>query len=127
MSHKKKKIMLIDDEEDFLEVAALNLTDTGQYEVRTVWKGIGVIKHLHEFRPDLVLLDMVMPDITGVDICKLFHDDPIGKTTPIVVLSALEKYEEKLKAFNLGIVGYINKPIDKGMLIQVIESTLKMK
>ena|SRR3989338_6495911 len=120
----KKRVLVIDDEEAFLTILKLNLEETGAYEVRTMSDGREVIKCLNEFHPDVILVDMVMPKIGGLEICELLNRDPLGLKTPVIVLSALDKDIDKLKAFKKGVIEYITKPVDNNMLIAKIKKVL---
>ena len=121
----KKKVMVIDDEEDFLQITELNLEDTREYEVLSLVKGDEVVMHLHHFRPDIILLDMLMPSVGGLDVCKMLNEDQLGMKTPIIILSALEKDIDKREAFKFGVVDYLIKPISKDDIIARIEKTLQ--
>ncbi len=122
----KTKIMLVDDEQDFLKMVKLNLEDTGKFEVLTLPGANDIIQQLHLFKPQLVILDMVMPGIGGMEICDMLNTDSLGKATPIMILSALDKDKEKLTAYKKGVVGYLSKPIEKDVLIAKIENALRL-
>lgn len=123
----KKRILVIDDEADFLEITKLNLEKMGNYEVMTLPDVGGMIEKLHLFRPDLILLDILMPEIDGLRACEILNADPIGKNTPIIILSALTRDHDKLKAYKLGVVDYLSKPIEKNNLVAKIEKALQFK
>ena len=124
---KKKKVMVVDDEQDFLRITKLNLEETGKYEVLTLSSAKNIISQLHGFKPDIILLDLLMPAIGGIDACKMLNDDPAGKSIPIIILSALDKEQDKLKAYKEGVVDYAVKPIEKDELIAKIEKALQYK
>ena len=124
---KKKKIMIIDDENDFLEITKLNLEQTSRYEVTTLSNAKDIISQVHISEPDIILLDILMPGIDGLKTCEMLNTDPLGKVTPIIILSALAKSQDKLKAYKLGVVDYITKPVDKENLIFKIEKALQSK
>jgi CheY-like chemotaxis protein len=124
---EKKKVMVVDDEEDFLKITKLNLEETNKYEVMTLSNAKDVISKLHDFKPDIILLDILMPQTGGIEACGMLNEDPIGRKTPIIILSALEKDKDKLEAYKMGIVDYIVKPIEKDELITRIEKALKYK
>ncbi|MFH0731511.1 MAG: response regulator [Candidatus Omnitrophota bacterium] len=123
----KKKVMIVDDEEDFTKITKLNLEATGKFEVFTLSNAKDIISHVHKFAPDLILLDILMPKIGGIEACEMLNNDSAGKGIPIIVLSALDKYKDKANAYKLGIVDYIVKPIDKSALISKIEKALQFK
>ena len=123
----KKRILAIDDEEEFLKIIKLNLEKTGKYEVLGLSDASDIIEQVNTFKPDAVLLDLLMPVIGGIDVCDRLNDDPFGKTIPIIVLTALGKDEDKLKAYKSGVVDYLVKPIEKKDLINKIEKVLRYK
>ncbi|MFH1594137.1 MAG: response regulator [Candidatus Omnitrophota bacterium] len=123
----KKKVMIVDDEQDFLFITKMNLEETGKYEVLTLSNAKNIISEIHKFKPDILLLDMLMPSIGGPEVCELLNQDPIGKNVPIIILSALDKDKDKLKAFKQGVVDYATKPIDKDDMINKIEKALRYK
>lgn len=118
---EKKKIMLVDDEEHFLRLMKLNLEETGKYVVLTLSSAKEIISKLHSFKPDIIILDLLMPKVGGIEACQMLNEDPIGQRTPLMILSALYKDVDKLKAYKLGILDYIVKPVETDVLISKIE------
>jgi CheY-like chemotaxis protein len=123
----KKKVMIVDDEVDFLKMVKLNLEASGKFEVLAFSNVNEIISQLHSFKPDVILLDMVMPGIDGIEACEMLNQDPIGQSIPILILSALDKDKDKLSAYKKGVVGYLTKPIERDMLIAKIERALGSK
>jgi len=123
----KRRILVIDDEKDFLKVTKLNLEKTDKYQVMTLLDAEGLMSYVHRFNPDVILLDMVMPVVGGIEVCEMLNKDPVGRRIPIIVLSALDKDIDKLKAYKAGIVDYITKPIYPDDLIEKIEKVLSDK
>ena len=113
----KKKIMIIDDEEDFLKITKLNLEETGNYEVKTLSSAKNVIAEVHAFSPDVILLDLLMPTVGGIEVCEMLNSDSQGKTIPIIVVSAISKDTDKRTAYKLGISDYVVKPVEKTILL----------
>ena len=124
---KKSRVMIVDDEEDFLKIVKLNLEASGKYEVLTLVSAKNIISEVHNFTPDIILLDLLMPMIGGIEVCEMLNKDSIGKDTPIIIVSALEKDQDKLKAYKEGIVDYLTKPIENSELIARIEKALAFK
>ena len=123
----KKKLLVIDDEEDFLEITKLNLEKTGRFEVMTLSSAKDILQKIHSFKPDLILMDIRMPGVDGLTACDMLNADPVGKTTPVIILSALISDHDKLNAYKLGVMGYLTKPVDKNALISSIETVLGFK
>jgi len=122
-----KKILMLDDEKDFVRITKLNLESTGEYEVMGLSNAKDLISQVHVFKPDVILLDIIMPGLGGIEACEMLNNDPIGQGTPIIIISALEKEQDKVKAFKLGVVDYIVKPVQKDEIISKIEKALKLK
>ena len=123
----KKKILIVDDEINFTKVVKLNLEFSGKFEVKVLTKAIDIISCLHSFKPDLILLDLIMPGIGGIEVCDLLNADPLGQGVPVVILSALDKTADKANAFKKGVVDYLVKTIDENELILRIEKALQLK
>jgi two-component system alkaline phosphatase synthesis response regulator PhoP len=123
----KVKIMIVDDEEDFLKFTKMNLEDSGKFEVMTLASAKEIIPHVHNFKPNLILLDLLMAGIGGIEVCEMLNNDPVGKSVPVIVLTALNKNTDKLKAYQSGVVDYLVKPIEKEELIISIDKALQSK
>lgn len=127
MEEKIKKLLIVDDDENFLRIIKLNLEKERIYEIKTLSTAKNLIEQIHHIQPHLILLDIFMPSVDGIDACEMLNNDNLGRTIPIIVISALDKDTDKLKAYKLGIADYLTKPIDKKSLIAAIEKALKPK
>ncbi len=117
----KKRILLIDDEPSFTRMLKLNLEETGAYEVRAENRGSEGLAAARQFKPDLILLDVVMPDMSGGEVAYQIEADRNVKNTPIVFLTAAAKKKEE------GIIAgrtIIAKPVTVEEVIDCIERTL---
>jgi len=123
----KTRVLVIDDEENFTKLVKLNLEATGNFEVMVLSTPKDIILHLKKFRPDLVLLDLLMSGIGGLEACDMLNDDPLGQKVPIIVLSALDKPADKANAYKKGAVDYLVKPIETNELIARIDKALHSK
>ncbi len=115
----KKRILLIDDEPSFTRMLKLNLEETGAYEVRAENRGRFGLAAAREFKPDLILLDVKMPDLSGCDVAFLIGADRNVKDTPIVFLTAVAKKEDVIAGR-----AFIAKPVTVGKVIDCIENNL---
>ena len=122
---KKRKVMIVDDEEYFLKIIKINLEKTGKYEVETMSEARDIISRVKSFNPDIILLDILMPKIYGVEACGMLNEDPVGRGIPIIALSALDTDKDKLMMYKLGVVDFLVKPIEKDELISKIEKALQ--
>ncbi|MCK9603922.1 MAG: response regulator [Candidatus Omnitrophica bacterium] len=123
----KRRILIIDDEKYLLEITKANLEESGKFEVMTLSSAKDTISYLHSFKPELILVDLLMPVVGGIEVCEMLNNDPLGQRTPIIVLSALEKDGDKFNAYKKGVVDYLTKPIEKDVLIAKIEKALEVK
>jgi CheY-like chemotaxis protein len=123
----KRKVLIIDDEVDFLKITKVNLEKTGNYEIATMSDARDILAIVRSFNPDIILMDILMPKIDGVEVCKILNNDPRGKCIPIITLSALDTDKDRLMMYKLGVVDFIPKPADKETLIAKIEKALQGK
>jgi len=124
---ESKRVMIVDDEENFVKVVKMNLEETGRFEVRTLLNAKELIPNLYSFKPDVILLDLIMPGIGGIEACEMLNNDPVGQGVPIIILTALEKEMDKVAAYKKGVVDYLVKPIEKDNLIARIDKVLQAK
>lgn len=119
----KKKILVIDDTELMVKLTTDVLTKHG-YEVVSANNGVDGIKMVASEKPDLVLLDVVMPGIDGFEVCKLLRKDESNNLIPIIMLTAQRNEEDKLAGLELGADDYITKPFNPRELVSRVRNTL---
>jgi diguanylate cyclase (GGDEF)-like protein len=120
----KKKILIIDDTELMVKLISDILTEAG-YEVVYASDGLDGIQKVKEEKPDLLLLDVVMPGIDGFEVCKSLRDDESNNLMPIIMLTAQEEEDDKLTGLELGADDYILKPFNHRELLSRVRNTLK--
>jgi len=118
--------MIIDDEKGTVDLIKHRLEGEG-YQVLALSDAKGVISELHSFVPDLIILDLLMPEYVGLDVCEMLNKDPIGLSTPIIVVSGLNNDVDKKKAYGLGVEEYFVKPVDMDILLMAIKKVIKNK
>jgi len=123
----KKKILLIDDEKDFCFFVKGNLENTGEFDVLVTTSGKEGIKLARGKKPDLILLDLNMPEMSGGEVAQILSDEPETKEIPIVFLTALVTKDEVGNASMASIGGYnyIAKPVTTKELVTIIREILK--
>jgi CheY-like chemotaxis protein len=122
----KKRILVVDDEPALTRMVKLNLEQTGRYEVRTENAGRRAIETAREFRPDLILLDVMMPGMLGSEIAAQLQQDPELRAINFVFLTAFVTKDEELRSSGqIGGHTFIAKPISADELCRVIEDHLK--
>ena len=124
---EKKRVMLVDDEKDFVKIMKLNLEMMGSYEVMALSTAEGIMAEVQEFKPDIILLDILMPKVDGTEVCRMLSEDPAAKSIPVIIISALDTDQDRAMVYKLGAVEFVAKPIEKKDLIEKIEKVLKHK
>lgn len=123
----KKRILIIDDEEDFCELVRKNLELSSNFKVDTAISGKEGIKLAKAIKPDLILLDILMPGMDGFEVLKELKRDKDTAMVPVVMLTARKDDESKSKAAQLYDSGYITKPIEALDLKTEIEEVLRRR
>ncbi len=117
----KQKILVVDDEENITELLRLYLEKEG-YEVEVAGDGISALEKFKEYVPDLVLLDIMLPGMDGMQVCKEIRKQ---NNTPVVMLSAKGETVDKVLGLELGADDYIEKPFNRSELIARIKAVLR--
>ena len=123
----KKRILIIDDEENFCKLVKKNIEQTGEFEVHMATNGDDGIRLVREINPDLILLDIVMPGMDGADVVSLIRNDGSIKNTPIVFLTAIVREEEasSQSSFTRG-YSLLAKTVTVGELIACIKKNVRI-
>ncbi len=124
MSETSYKILIVDDEEDIVEILQYNLSKVG-YNVSVARDGCEAIKKAKKILPDLVLLDVMMPNMDGMQTCEELREIPELKDTVIAFLTARAEDFSEIAGFSAGADDYITKPIRPKVLIARIQTLLK--
>ncbi len=124
MAQTKKKILLIDDEPDITELIQFHLEQKG-YIVKTAADGLKGIKIAREFMPDLILLDVMMPEMDGIEVCQLLKEDSKTKNILICFLSARSEDYSQIAGLDAGADDYVTKPIKPKVLLSRIKALLR--
>jgi two-component system, sensor histidine kinase and response regulator len=119
-------ILLVDDTPDNLRVLSAMLTNQG-FEVRKALKGQRAIVSAQTDLPDLILLDIKMPEMDGYAVCQCLKNDPRTREVPVIFISALDDALDKVKAFAVGGVDYITKPFQEIEVLARIEHQLRIQ
>ncbi len=117
---RMKKILVVDDEEDILHFLELVLGEKG-YEVITALSGQEALTRAHLEKPDLVLLDIMMPEMDGWEVLKLLHVDQATASIPVAMLSARTEARDRVQGLQEGAIDYICKPFSLLELVGKIE------
>jgi DNA-binding response OmpR family regulator len=122
---EKKKILVVDDDKDFGLIAKLNLEDLGKYKVRVETKSSEAVSAVKEFKPDVIILDMMMPEVSGIEICKLLKEKEKFASIPVIMLSGKKEESDKVAGLDTGADDYIVKPFQLKELDARIRAVLR--
>ena len=116
-----KKILIVEDEEDIQELLKFFLEDN-DYQTMIAADGIQAIDIFHQFNPDMILLDIMIPKIDGYAVCELIRKE---SKVPIMMITALSDEKNQLKGFDLLIDDYITKPFSMPILLRKIQAIFR--
>ena len=116
----KKKILIVEDEESLLKLESILLTSKG-YAVQGVGDGQAALDAISEIKPDLVLLDIMLPEIDGFEVCRRIKSDDGTKHIPVIMLTAKKSREDMARGEQVGADWYITKPFKSAMVIETIQ------
>ncbi len=117
------KILVVDDEADLVRLIGYALQIEG-YDIVTATNGQDALRAVQSERPDLVVLDVMLPDLSGVEVCRRLRDQPATAHLPIMMLSARSQVSDKVKALQAGADEYITKPYNPDELLQTIHALI---
>src|SRR4051794_34088130 len=117
---KKGKILVVEDEESLLMLERILLSSKG-YSVTGVMDGKAALEEIATNKPDLVILDIMLPEMDGFEVCRLIKENPETKDVPVVMLTAKKSNQDVTRGMQVGANAYITKPFKSAMVIEVIE------
>jgi DNA-binding response OmpR family regulator len=120
---KKKKILIIDDEKDFCQMVKMKL-EAHQFDVDIALTGEEGLELVRSARPDLVLLDVIMPAPDGYQVLQRLKSDPEAKNIPVVMLTARTEVADIDRAIQDGAFDYVIKPLDAQILLRKVQKVL---
>ena len=118
------KIFIIEDEPSIIQLVQHNLEKNG-FIVSSSVNGNDGLKELKKFQPDLLLLDWMLPDLSGIEICKNIRKDNSFKNLPVIMLTAKGEEEDKIKGLDSGVDDYLTKPFSFNELMARIKAVLR--
>lgn len=120
----KKRILLVDDEKDMVFAVKMQL-EAENFEVLTAADGQEALDKTHRDKPDLIILDVMLPKIDGYKVCRMLKFDKKYKNIPIIVLTARVQETDKKVGYEVGADVYLTKPFEPKVLIEHINQLLK--
>ncbi len=120
----KKKILIVEDDRDISELVRYNLEREG-YEVSALFDGGGAFDFVLKRRPDVVLLDLMLPEVDGIEICKMIKNQEKTKDTPVIMMTAKGEEADVVVGLQMGADDYITKPFSPKVLTARIKAVLR--
>jgi two-component system alkaline phosphatase synthesis response regulator PhoP len=121
----KPDILVVDDESDIVDILKYNLEKENEYTVHAAYNGTEALAIAKKEKPDLILLDIMMPGMNGFEICKNLKSEPETKRIPVIFLTAKENEIDEIVGLEIGADDYIQKPISPRVVLARIKSVFR--
>ena len=125
-SSEQRRVLVLDDDVDVTELIVYKLTQSG-YAARAINDPLLFTGQVRAFKPDLIVLDVMMPELSGWQLCRIARADPDMKDIPIILLTALGAAEDRVKGLEIGADDYISKPFNNQELLLRVRNILSRK
>ncbi len=123
MEERKTRILLVDDEPDLVQMVSVRLKAAG-YEISTAYDGQEALEKVKESRPDLMILDLMLPKLDGYKVCRLLKFDERTRGIPILIFTARAQVEDVTLATECGADAYLTKPFEAKVLLGKLQELL---
>lgn len=120
----QKNIIIVDDEPDIIELVSLHLHKSG-YRVRSFENGQSALDYIQQNPPDLIILDLMLPDYDGLELCKMLKKDDKYSSIPVIMLTARNEEMDKVLGLEIGADDYVTKPFSPRELIARVKAVLR--
>ena len=117
----KKKVLVVEDDREISELITYNL-QRENYDISCLYDGGHVIEYVRKRNPDLIILDLMLPEIDGLEICRTLKNDPVTKRIPIIMLTAKSEESDVVIGLQMGADDYIPKPFSPTVLTARIKA-----
>jgi PAS domain S-box-containing protein len=125
MDNRKAKILLVDDTPEDL-IFVCDFLEVYGYETQSLMSGELVLDAVANFQPEIIILDLIMPEVDGYEVCQKLKSNEETAAIPVIFLTAMNQTDEKVKAFKLGAADYISKPFQPEEILIRVENQLKI-
>jgi len=120
----KTRILVVEDEESLLKLESILLSSKG-YDVTGVMDGKAALVQMATNPPDLVVLDIMLPELDGFEVCRQIKENPATKGIPVIMLTAKKNSQDYARGMEVGADAYITKPFKSAKVMETIETLLK--
>jgi DNA-binding response OmpR family regulator len=122
----KPRVLVVDDESDFIQLLKYNLENQG-FDILTATDGVQALNAARRELPDVVLMDLMLPDLDGFSVCEILHSQPSTAKIPIIVVSALDGEYVRSRGIQTGVACCFKKPVDMKVLSESIRSNYELR
>jgi two-component system phosphate regulon response regulator PhoB len=122
-----KKILIIEDEPDVIDLLTLQLRKSGEFGVSTATDGVTGVRKAREESPALVILDLMLPKMPGLEVCKILKSDPVTRDIPIIMLTAKAEEIDRIVGLEFGADDYVTKPFSPREIILRIKAIIRRR
>ncbi len=122
----KPRVLVVDDESDFIQLLKYNLEHQG-FDILTATNGVEALNAARRELPDVVLIDLMLPDLDGFSVCEILRSQPSTSKVPIIVVSALDGEYVRSRGVQAGVVCSFKKPVDMKTLGESIRSSFELR
>lgn len=123
MDKEKPLILIVDDNITNLDLLVNTLKN--KYKLGVAKNGVKALEYINKFKPDLILLDIMMPEMDGYEVCTKIKNNEDTKSIPVIFLSAMNELEDKNKGLAMGAIDYLTKPFNVNKILTRVEECLK--
>src|SRR5688572_7351396 len=120
---RRKKILVVDDQTDLLELLRAHFKEEG-FAIATATNGVDAIRKARSLSPDLVILDVVLPELDGFAVCEILRKDPSTATLPILMLTGLPGQLTRCAGMESGATDFVTKPVTPSELVERVKAML---
>jgi excisionase family DNA binding protein len=124
---RRHKILIVDDDPEMVRLVGMTLEGEAEaqgWDIQSVSTGFGAGVKIFEWQPDLILLDFLMPDLNGEEVCRAIRQNGKSRHSPIIALTCLSSEKDRAKIFQSGATDYIAKPFERAKLIEKVKKHL---
>ena len=123
-TNRSKTVLIVEDEQDVIDLLAVRLLKDTSYTISTATDGLSALEKARSELPWLIILDLMLPKMSGLEVCKILKGDRVTREIPIIILSASDDQEIVARAFKLGALGFIPKTKEREIMLSAIELVL---
>jgi len=120
---KRKKILVVEDHADMLELLRLHFKEEG-FAIATATNGLDAVRKARSLTPDLILLDVMLPELDGFAVCEILRNDPATATTPIIMLTGLPGQITRCAGIESGATDFVTKPVNPVDIVSRVKEVL---